>query len=519
MQSVSRRRDVVVVGSGHNGLVAAAYLAQRGFDVEVMERDTVAGGAVSTVERWPGVRVDRGSSLHVMIRHTRIVEELRLAELGLRYHDVDPWGVLPHPAGPLRFAVDLDATCAAVEQACGARDADAYRRFVTEWTPRMRAFLATGSRPVTAGSLGRAFAPLARREHRSVTEFTHGWLEPAESLIARTFTDERLRTAVGWWAAQAGPPPHEVGTAPLAGTLALLHLRPPGRPEGGSGRLSEVLVRRIRAEGGTVRLGDAVTRIVAGETLAVETASGERITARAVVAACHVVTTARLLGDAEAAARPRVGGGVGMVVRLLTDRLPQYDAAPAGTHTAMQLLVDGPARLRAAYADYLRGEPPRRPPLLVMTPSATDPTLAPPGRHPVTVWTQWHPARLATGSWDERREAVADDILATFERWAPGITASVVDRVVQSPDRLERELGLINGNVMHVEESLDGMFMLRPMPGWGGHRAPHRGVYLCGASTHPGGGVWGASGRIVAGLVAADLDRGRAWRLRRGPRA
>jgi phytoene dehydrogenase-like protein len=509
---MTRRRDVVVVGAGHNGLVAAAYLTRAGLDVEVVERDRIVGGAVSTVERWPGVRVDRGSSIHVMIRHTGIVEDLELAALGLRYDDVEPWGVLPHPDAPLRFSADLDETCASIAASCGDADAAAYRRFVAEWTPRMRAFLETGNHTATAWSFGRAMLPLGRAEKLSGTELTARWLEPAEALINRTFADERLRGAVAWWAAQAGPPPHEVGTAPLAGTLALLHLRKPGRPQGGSGRLSEALAERIRSGGGTIRVDDAATRIDAAGRPAVETASGDRIEARAVVAACHVVTTARLLGDPTAAARPRIGAGLGMVVRLLTDALPAYSAPVPGMHTAMQLLVDGPQQLRTAYGDFLSGRHPHRPPLVVMTPTATDPTLAPPGRHVVTAWAQWHPSRLATGRWQDRRDEVGDSILATLETWAPGVTSSVIDRVVQTPGDLEAELGLLGGNVMHVEESLDSMFMLRPMPGWSGHRAPYPGVYLCGASTHPGGGVWGASGRTVAGLVTRRLQpsRGRA---------
>jgi phytoene dehydrogenase-like protein len=136
--------DVAVIGSGHNGLVAACYLARAGLSVEVVESDTVLGGAVSTVERWPGVRVDRGSSAHVIIRQSGIVEELDLAAHGLRYLDCDPWGFAPAPspgdpgpAGrPLVFSVDLDATCASIAEACGPEDAAAYRRFVQVWGPR-----------------------------------------------------------------------------------------------------------------------------------------------------------------------------------------------------------------------------------------------------------------------------------------------------------------------------------------------------------------------------------------------
>jgi phytoene dehydrogenase-like protein len=239
----------------------------------------------------------------------------------------------------------------------------------------------------------------------------------------------------------------------------------------------------------------------------VTTASGDRITAHAVLAACHVRDTARLLGDADTARAVRVGDGIGMALRLLTDRLPAYPVDVPGVHTAMQLLVDSPAQLRAAYGDFLRGEPSHDPPLIVMTPTATDPTLAPAGRHVVTVWAQWHPYRLRDGDWNDARERVADAILDSVDRWAPGFSAGVLDRFVQTPEDLERELGLHAGNVMHVEPELDSMFTLRPMPGWSAYRAPHTGVYVCGASTHPGGGVWGASGRSAAAVVVRDLSR------------
>jgi len=503
-------RDVVVIGAGHNGLVAACYLARAGFNVEVIERDSVIGGAVSTVERWPGVRVDRGSSIHVMVRHTTIVEDLGLEEFGLVYDDVEPWAVLPHPSGSLRFVEDLDATCASIEAACGTGDADAYREFVHEWTPATTTFLAAGSRVPTGRSLGGAVLSLRRQSAGSSGRLAQRALQPAESEIASRFADERLRAALGWWAAQAGPPPHAVGTAPIAGTAAMFHLRRAGRPRGGSGRLSDALAARLVADGGTLRTADAATAIVTGAKPAVLTASGERIGCRAVLAACHAVETARLAGDARAAEQVRVGHGLGMAIRLLTDALPEYPGAPSDTHSSMQFLVDSPDQLRRAYGAFLLGTAPTDPPMIVMTPTATDPTLAPPDRHVVTVWAQWHPRHLDDGSWDDHRERVADGVISCVDRWAPGFAHSIVDRFIQTPLDLERDLGLTGGNVMHVETELDSLFSLRPLVGWSRYRTPHRGLYVCGASTHPGGGVWGASGRSAASVVRRDLTS--RWR-------
>ncbi|HEX3898578.1 MAG TPA: NAD(P)/FAD-dependent oxidoreductase [Mycobacteriales bacterium] len=497
----------MVVGAGHNGLIAACYLAKAGYDVEVVERDTVIGGAVSTVERWPGVRVDRGSSIHVMVRHTGIVEELALADVGLVYDDVEPWAVLPHPDGPLRFSGDLDSTCTSIEATCGSKDAAAYRSFIEEWTPRMRWFLDVAAVAPTPGALGRRGWSLMRGRDGGATQLAREFVEPAESALARRFDDPRLRAALGWWAAQSGPPPHAVGTAPMAGTAALFHMRAAGRPRGGSGRLSDALADRLRSYGATIRVADPVTSIAPRQRggCTVATQSGEELPARAVLAACHIADTTRLLGDDDAGRQIRIGDGLGMVMRLLTDRLPTYAVEVPGAHTAMQLLVDSPGQLRAAYGDFLRGEASQDPPLIVMTPSATDSTLAPAGQHVVTVWAQWHPRELRVGDWDSERERIGDRLLATVERWAPGFAAGVIDRHIQTPVDLETELGLHSGNVMHVESELDAMFAFRPLPGWSAYRTPHRGVYVCGASTHPGGGVWGASGRSAARVVARDL--------------
>jgi phytoene dehydrogenase-like protein len=504
-------RDVVVIGAGHNGLVAACYLARAGLDVEVVERDTVLGGAVSTVERWPGVRVDRGSSIHVMVRHTDLVADLALQDLGLVYDDVEPWAVLPHPDGALRFSVDLDETCASIEAACGTRDADAYRQFVADWAPRTAAFLDAGSRPPSAASLGRAVWSMSRGHRGSRADLVRSAMLPAETLVADAMTDQRLRAAIGWWAAQSGPPPHSIGTAPIAGTVAMFHQRPAGRPRGGSGRLSDALAERFMSYGGTIRPGDGASSIRTGPNgrRVVTTESGEALTCRAVVSACHVVETARLVGDDAAAAAVRVGHGLGMALRLLTNALPRYTVDVPGAHASMQLLVDSPEQIRAAYGDFLRGEPAADPPMIVMTPTATDSTLAPTGRHVVTVWAQWHPRLLRDGTWDDCRDEVADRLVAGVDRWAPGFAGSVIERYVQTPLDLERELGLLGGNVMHVETELDAMFSLRPLPAWSGYRAPHPDLYLCGASTHPGGGVWGASGRNVAAVVTRDLARSR----------
>jgi phytoene dehydrogenase-like protein len=520
-----------VVGAGHNGLVAACYLARAGLAVEVVEADDVLGGAVSTVERWPGVMADRGSSAHVIIRSSGIPEELELGRFGLRYVDCDPWGFAPAPrpgaAGPdgvpLVLSTDLDATCASIAAACGAEDAAAYRRFVEVWRPRARAVVAAFAQRPTAGRLARAFWPLgAPSDGHPRTpggELAADFLSSGDVLLDRWFTSERLKAALAWFGAQSGPPMSEPGTAAMVGWVALLHDVPPGHPVGGSGALTAALRRRLEADGGRVALGDAAARLLVedGRVAGVETASGRRLRAPAVVAACHVLATRDLAGPAAppslADAHPDLGNGFGLVVRALTDAPPAYPGVPPGVSSAgLQLLCTDRAQLAAAAGDWRAGRMPREPVPLAMCFTPSDDTLAPPGQHVVTVWGQWYPYRPADGAdWAERAQAEADRLIGAVDRWAPGFAASVRDTYVQTPVRLEQELRLLHGNVMHVEMGLASMFSLRPTPALAGQRVPGLpGLYLAGASTHPGGGVSGHSGRTAARLLLAD---------RRSPRA
>ena len=513
-------RDVVVIGSGHNALVAACYLAREGLDVEVVERDTVVGGAVSTVERFPGYAVDRGSSAHIMIRHTGIVEDLRLDECGLRYLDLDPWGFAPFEDGALTFYRDLDRTCASVAALCGERDADAYARFATDWGARNRAVFDAFSDVPTPGRMGRHLFGVGRTTGASGLELSRQFLQPADALLDEHFGDERLKTALAWLGAQSGPPTHEVATADLVGWNMVLHSRPAGRAVGGSGALAWALVERLRRLGGTLRLGDGAARIShsGGRVTGVVTASGEHVPARAVLAGCHVLTTLELLGDpallARVGPRIRVGDGLGMVVRLGTTALPHYPSAEDGSpYSALQLLAPSRTHLRRAYGEFRAGLPPSEPAVLAMTFSALDPSIAPPGRHNVTLWAQWHPYELGNGeSWDAIGSREGEKIVEQVERVAPGFAGSIEHVHVQTPLDLERELGLRRGNVMHVEMGLDAMFWHRPLPELAGYRTPVPGLYLTGASTHPGGGVFGASGRTAARVLLRDRSRGRLRR-------
>ncbi len=520
---------VVVVGAGHNALVAACYLARAGLDVTVLERDTVVGGAASTVERFPGYRMDRGSSAHVMVRHTGIVEDLELQRFGLEYQDLDPWGFAPFVAadgsgGNLTFHVDLDRTCASIEALCGAKEADAYRAFVVDWSARNLKVFEAFQGPPTGARLGRTLWGIGSGTGLSGMELSRQFLTSADALLDAHFEDERLKTALAWMGAQSGPPTHEVATADLVGWNTVMHLKPPGHPKGGSGMLSEALQACLESLGGRVVLGDGAASIQSrgGKVTAVVSESGHRYPASGVVAGCHVLTTLELLDPPprdlldRAGRTIRTGNGIGMVVRLGTNDLPRYPGATEETYRAMQLLAPSRQALRKAHGEFSAGLPPAEPAALAMTFSAFDDTIAPPGKHNVTVWGQWHPYALSNGErWDDIAEREGTKLVEAVDRVAPGFAASVEHMHVQTPLELERELGLRQGQVMHVEMSLDQMFLWRPMPELSGYRVPSvPGLYLTGASTHPGGGVFGASGRSAAAVLLHDRAGSLGSRLR-----
>jgi phytoene dehydrogenase-like protein len=313
----------------------------------------------------------------------------------------------------------------------------------------------------------------------------------------------------------------------MVGFAALMHTRPPGRAVGGSGALSAALVARLRADGGTVSAGDAVTALERAEDgWRVRTASGRNLYADTVIAGAHVLTTLDLLREGgfddavldDWQRRIRVGPGIGMVVRLATSAVPRYPGSSTDESArGLQLLVSDRRQLRLAYGAALAGDLPPRPVVLAMSFSALDPTIAPPGEHQLSLWAQWHPYELADGSdWAAHADREADRIIAEVDSYAPGFADSVLRRYVQTPVDLEREMGLLGGNVMHVEMSLDQMMLWRPLPELSGQRVPGApGLYLTGASTHPGGGVSGASGRSAAQLVLRDQRRSRFPLLRR----
>jgi phytoene desaturase len=520
--------DVIIVGGGHNGLVCACYLQRAGMNVLVLERRPIVGGAVCTETMWDGYRIDIGSSAHIMIHLTPVVRELELERYGLEYIDMDPFAFYPlaDGSGAIEFWRDLDRTCASIERV-SPQDAAAYRRFVEFWGTINEGVFDTFLRPPTPGNLVRTMVTgqFNRVDNSGGPMDTLRRVFTSYGrLIEETFQSEPMRAAMSWLAAQSGPAPDEIGSGDFAGWHAMLHRSGAKHPRGGSGMLTQALQRCLEAHGGTVRLDAEVQRIAlrGGKVYGVEIGAGsasELIEAPVVVSNAHVQTTLlKLIGKdnlpdelSERVERVRVGNGFGMAVRCAADALPDYLAAPSGgqphpSHHGMQLLCPSVAYLKRGYEDFRTGIPAREPSAIAMTFSAIDPDVAPAGKHTLFVWGQYHPYELSDGTdWDSIAEREADKLLEVVYRYAPNMRGAITNRYIQTPLDLERTLGLLRGNVMHVEMSFDQMFCFRPLPELSSYRVPSiGGLYLTGASTHPGGGVFAASGYNTAHVVLAD---------------
>lgn len=506
--------DAIIVGAGHNGLITAAYLAKAGYKVGVFERRSMVGGAVSTQEIVPDYHFDLGGSAHILIRLTPIIEELELEKFGLKYVELDPVFFAPFKDNDAVFFYrSAEKTIDHLESKFPG-EGEAYKRFLTDWTPFAKTvkevFLSTPS-PFELGKKF-IFGKAIQGDWKKALPMI---LKPYGDVVDSYFKEEKIKSPMVWMAAQSGPPPTEPLNAPFLLWHPLYHEGGAARPIGGSGMLTQALQRQIEYYGGTVFVDSPVKHfIVSGKQVVGIHSQGTDYTAKAVISGTHALETfTKLLPPAaqpEQAKSLRVGNGFGAILRLALDKPIEY-AAHTGVESriALQLLCENRHEVNRAFGHYLKGEPTPNPPIVAMSFSAVDGTLAPPGGEVLWLWAQYFPYELQNGHWDDLAPAVAENILDTFEQYAPGTKASVVGSLFQHPLWLERELGLYRANVMHLEMTLDQMFMLRPMLGMSEYKTHLKGLYITGASTHPGGGIMGASGRNAARIVLKDLEKKR----------
>lgn len=522
--------DAIIIGAGHNGLICAGYLARAGKKVLVVERRHKVGGAVVTEEIVPGFKFDLGGSAHILIHHTPIVQDLHLTEYGLEYIDLDPLFFAPFPDGrSITMYKDLDQTCESIAQV-SPPDAEAYREFIKTWRPLAEATVETFCNPPTVSNVGRNLifkSGLGGRNWERLSEILRGYGQ----LLRQSFHGPEVPAMIGWMAAQSGPPPTEPLSAPFALWHPMYHVSGMKRPRGGSGMLTQALARMIEAHGGTILTNAPAQKILVlnGRAAGVQlenklSGQVETYMAPLIVSGAHIHTTMAMLGEQyipnpqrTMLKKARVGNGFGMIIRCAMNELPDYNATstPRGEigeeHIAMQFVCPDLDYLDRAFGDYLGKRPSADPALISMTFSAADPTLAPEGKHTMFVWGQYYPYELANNEhWDEIAEREAEKILDTLGQYAPNVKGAVIDKLIETPLYLERELGLLRGNVMHLEMSIDQMFMLRPAITMSNYRTPVKGLYLTGASTHPGGGIMGAAGRNAADVILHDT-RKRWW--------
>jgi phytoene dehydrogenase-like protein len=520
--------DVVIVGAGHNGLTCACYLAKAGRKVLVLERRHIVGGAVCTQDDLiPGYRLDVGSSAHIMIHLTPVLRDLELHKFGLEYLEMDPWAHYPilGKGTGISFYRDLDKTCASIAK-ISPRDAEAYRKFVAHWGELNEGIFETFLQPPTPG---RIFLTMLKRNLRnwrsrklwSSLDTSRQLMAPYGSLIEELFEHPAVRTALMWLSAQSGPAPTEMASGDMLGWNAMIHKSGAKRAKGGSGALTQALAQRLQSDGGEIVCNATVSRIARAGGDWELTYGGENPTtvkAKKVVGACHLHTFFSCITDSSLelknrVARTRIGNGFGMIVRHAVEELPDYGDGPPGPlpgtkdyQTSLQLLCPSVDYLNSSHRDFSFGLPPQKPSVVAMSFSALDPTLAPAGKHVLFTWGQYHPYGLSNGeNWDAIAEREADKLYDLVCQYAPNMRGKMIARHIQTPLEIERTLGLLRANVMHLEMSLDQMFMYRPLPELSNYKVPGLpGLYLTGASTHPGGGVFAASGYNTAHVILRD---------------
>ncbi|MGH2751585.1 MAG: phytoene desaturase family protein [Actinomycetota bacterium] len=511
----SKRYDVAVVGAGHNGLICACYLAKQGLSVVVLEATDRVGGACVTEELFPGFRISTAAySLSLMLPEI-------FTELGLRL-DIrmkDPSRFHPYEdGGGLVLWRDAAKRHAAISE-LSSKDADAYEKvheLFDEAALRLRPFL---SYPATRKQVRRAFRQ--SEVERLFAKTVDGSIAALAEEYYETELLQGMLASEGIVSTLAGP--RTPGTAYIALHHAFGQATGSdgawGFVRGGMGAITSALADILRAHGGDLRTGAEVAELkldnrrrAAGVILA----SGEEVDASVV---CSNATAQRTVAFAGADRLPpdfvddiELFPTEGTVVKVncALSGLPKFKGMGAEgvvgpEHTGTITVGPSIDYLEKACRQAAEGRPAEHFFCEAWIQTATEPELAPEGKHTLSIFAQYAPYHLADGTWDEHRDAIGDSVVATLERYAPGLSELVEDRLVLGPPDLEARFGLTGGNIFHGELLPDWLFDRRPARGWHRHRWPLPGLYLCGSAAHPGGGVCGAPGRNAARCVLEDL--------------
>jgi len=527
---VSSTHDAIIVGGGHNGLACAAYLARAGMDVVVLERRHVLGGAAATEESWPGYKISSAAYVTSLVP-PRIISELDLDRFGYKVTILDPDYWLPFDDGTaLTLHGDAGKTAAEIARFSKA-DAAAYLKF-DEYFEHIAGLVRDMMFVIPPRlewreipkwlALGHRFRHWTARD---IAEVTRLFTLSGADFLDEWFEDDRIKgalatqTIIGGWGGPMSPGSayvlmhHWIGEIDgQSGAWGWVH--------GGMGALSQAIADSACAAGATVRAPALVRRIVIqdGRASGVELDDGEILHARQVISCAHPVTTYfNLVGrenlpDEVVADVGRYRSRSGSVkVNLALSELPRPTAwkgpIPGDPHTGLIAISPSIEYLERAWDDAKYGRTSEDPYLEAVFPTVLEPGLAPEGKHIGLFFTQFGPYDLRDGSWDTEREIYGRRIIRKMEEYCPGFEASVEHIEVLSPPDIEERFGLLGGNLFQGDMSPDQLFCFRPIPGYGDYRSPVKSLYLCGAGTHPGGGVMGVPGRNCAQVVGRDARR------------
>ena len=511
--------DAIVIGAGHNGLITAGYLARAGKKVLVVEARDVVGGACTSEELIPGATWSSCAFIASLLR-PEIIADLELERYGLQMYQTEANEVSIFGDGSHLFVwKDMDKTLKEIEK-FSKRDAAAFLEFglrVKKFASILTPFLLS---PAPSRSQVLAAFEAAGAEDL----FNEMVLLSTKDLLDRYFENEHIKglfTFFGMISVWGGPSTpgtgyvyghHSVGE--FKGTLGQW-----GFVKGGMGGITQAMARSAQAHGVEIRLASPVDRVtvVRGQAVGVELADGQRISARTVISNAdpqrsrlQLLPTGAVDEKLTAKLRDYDARGTLARIHLRIDELPDYIGFPAGVqgpqHQAQAIMGASIENFERAWEAERRGEIPDDFVIEAVIQSTHDSTLAPAGKHTMTLGVQQLPFELNGTDWDTIREDWADRVLEVLFRYAPNLRDHILERVIITPKDLERDYGLTGGNIFHGAMFFDQLFNNRPTPELADYRTTVDGYYLCGSGTHPGGGVMGANGHNAAQVVIADLD-------------
>jgi len=515
--------DAIIVGAGHNGLVTAAYLAKAKKKVLVLERRPIVGGIAATEEILSGFKYATCAQLAGSFAG-EIVADLELNTHGLEVLALDPLLFAPNLEGG-SLLIPRGIAKAAEEIARHSKDdANKYESFCALFK-NLSAFLRTLYRvplpdkanpgsfnPAELVKIGWKFHRLGEKE---MYEFLRILPMSVADLLNEWFENDLLKAALagsGMLASFAGP--RQQGTA-----FNMLHhqlgqsngaLRTAGFIRGGIGNLSQALARAAQQSGAEIRTSADVAKIVTkdGAAVGVVLQNGDQIDAAAIVSNADAKRTFFNLVEPTyldphflLQVRNIRSRGTVAKINLALDTLPKFLNNPP--EALGGIIHIGPTLdyLERAADDAKYGRFSKQPFLEITIPSISDPSLAPPGKHVMSVWMQSAPHKLRESNWHERRDALGDAVANVIETYAPGFKSSILHRQVLTPLDLEDSYGLTGGHLYHAEMALDQIFFMRPVPGWSRYHTPIDNLFLCGSGTHPGGGITGLPGYYAAKTI------------------